>query len=172
MNDNIVILENDVVENVFKPINAFLNDIEPNTKLTFISTYSVTNTKGNTTRRYKFIGDNGKVYNFSEYDFAHFLTNGEPFKDTFRINYEKDAHLRTSFVVLGTSPRLTIAGRKIYPTFCYTGNESYIKQKQLQDESQHPKLLQNLYTTDILESHIDKYYRLVDIDKDIMYYAD
>ena len=171
MDNNIVILENDVVENVFRPISAFLNSIEDNTILTFVDTYETTNLAGKVRRMYKYLGSNGVLYNFSEYDFGHFLTNGVPITDIFKLDYDKDVRLRLTFTVLNAKPRLTKSGKRIYPLFAYTGYDSFKKQEALREKHERPQLLQELFTTDIIEEQKERYSRLINIDEDIMYYA-
>ena len=166
----IVNIESDVVENIFRPISLFLNEVKAGTELTFISVYE-TEGRVDPTKpvyHYKFLASDGNIYSFTQYDLSQFTINGVSLRDVLRVQREKQAMLCTSFKVLGDTPRKTRDGDIMYPPFAYTGYDTYME--QLDAGGDRAKLRKQLFASKVSDDYKDRYYRTVDIDKPIVYY--
>lgn len=173
MNNPNIIIESDVVESIFRPISLFLNDIDPEVELSLlsVSTRPLPNDSDKTFSVYKFLASNGTVYSFTQYDLSNFLTNGVKLIERLKIQPSKQAKLCSKFMVNKSVPRLTVDGNKMYPLFAFKGYALYKEQLALKNANK-ADLKQKLFATAIVSDYEDRYYRSLDIDKDIIFYED
>jgi hypothetical protein len=167
-----IVIENDVVESIFRPISMFLNDIKSGVVLTFLSMSSKPSSVNKDTElySYKYVSSDGMIYSFTQWDFLKFLSNGTPLTDKLKLAVDKEAHLCTRFTVVASKPRFLRDGTtKMYPLFCFKGFDAYKKQLDVGLVSRE-KLREQLFLSGVLDEYSDKYYRVLDIDTDIIYY--
>lgn len=185
MDKQLIHISEDVIAFVVRPISLFLNDVEAGSVLTHIALpksegkYGIVSKGTGADKKtsyptFKFSSSKGGIYKFTLYDLRNFSNNGIAFNDYFIPETGKDLCLQESFTVSSCKPLLDKDGNKIYPLFCYTGYEEYTKAKLELPEGSYPSddMLTELKESGVKDSAIDKYYRIVDIDKPIFYYPD
>lgn len=168
----IVNIESDVVETIFRPISLFLNSVESGTELTFLSV-SETPSRANPDTivyHYKFLASDGNVYSFTQYDISRFTIKGIAFREVFKMQHGKQAVLNLKFKVLGQTARTTRDGNIMYPIFAYSGYNTFVE--QLDAGADRAKASTALFQTKVLDEFKDRYYRIVDIDEEIVTYQD
>jgi hypothetical protein len=178
MDKQVIIISEDVINNVVKPMSLFLNDVEAGSVFTHVSMkgneYKIDKKDGKEQYPvFKFSSSKGGTFKFTTFDLRNFLNNEVSFNDYFVPQIGKKCLLQPDFVVNSCEP-LLVDNQKVYPFFCYTGYEAYLTAKEELPIGQYPTeaMIDTLKATDIKPSAVDKYYRKVDIDKPIFYYAD
>ena len=170
MDTQTIVIESDVVESIFRPISMFLNDIVKGSVLTFLSVD--TRERANSDKLlqvYKFLSSTGEVYSFTQYDLSRFQSNGKNLDEHFKLIKDRDATLCQSFTVIESLPRTTRDGDKMYPDFMFSGYETFLLHREVEGAN-IKELKKILYTTKVLPDFIDRYYRILNIDQDIIYY--
>lgn len=162
----------------------FLNDIKAGSVLKHIplpdnvKKIDIVKGKKNSDERdtlpvFNFSSSNGGLYKFTLFDIGNFILDGKPFNEYFIPITGKEPCLQTTFTVAKCEPLLDSQGAKRYPYFCYVGYEKYLDAKKAlaENESVTEAMRTELRDSGIKDSHIERYYRQVTIDKPIFHYA-
>lgn len=180
MENNFIYISEDVMLNVVKPVSLVLNDIKPGSILTHIALpknvtqYDIIKTKDKTTYpTFRYASSNGGTYKFGLYDLRNFQYNGVSFADYCIPRTNEKPCVQSSFTIISTEP-LLYNGEKVYAPFCYKNSEEYAQAKSLLAVGEYPseEMLTNLKADGIRDTHVDRYYRIVNIDKPIFYYPE
>lgn len=177
---NLITVSEDIVTSVVKPMSLFLNPIEEGTIFTHIplkatvSDYVQTKTGDKiTTPAFKYASSKGGVYKFTIYDLRNFTYEQTAFSDYFIPRTGTKPYLQEVFKVASSKPA-EINGEKVYPLFCYAGYAEFDSLRKALPQGEYPteEMYDILKKSGIKESAKERYYRTIDIDKPIFYFAE
>lgn len=179
MEKQVITISEDVITNVVKPMSLFLNDVPAGSVFTHIAMakgteYKIDKKDGKDIFPvFKYSSSKGGTFKFTPYDLRNFANSKIPFSEYFIPQTGKKCLLQMDFTINSCEP-LLIDGEKVYPLFCYAGYEAYVESKEALPTGQYPteSMLDTLKASGIKDSAKDRFYRTVDIDKPIFYYAD
>jgi len=171
MDTQTIVIESDVVESIFRPISMFLGDIDKGSKLSFISAESSERpNRDDLLWRYKFLNvTTGVMLSFTQFDLSNFNCKGKELNEVFQVKKDSDAHLCSEFTVLGTAPRLNKENDKMYPPFMFEGYDAFLVASKV-DGANIRELKNVLFASKVKADFKDRYYRVLDIDKPILFY--
>jgi hypothetical protein len=180
MEKSIITISEDVINSVVKPISLFLNDVMDGAVFTHVvrpktsSEYKIEKKDGkNIYPIFTFASNKGGTYKFTLYDLKNFGFDTVKFANYFIPQADKKCRLTDTFTVNSCEP-LLVDGEKVYPFFCYTGYETYLESRKAQADGEYPTeaMIADIKATEIKAGSIDRYYRVIDIDKPIFYYPE
>ncbi len=182
-----ITISEDVINSVVRPISLFLNDIKEGSMFTHVmlddgDTYE--KTESNQLPTFHFISSEGGMYKFKAYDLHRLNCDGKSFKEYFIPQLDKQCLLQPSFKVIKCEPLLGDNKQKMYPYFAFKGYDDYCTERDRINEVNKEnkangnsdveyidkKVKDRLLLSGIQDRFIDRYYRVLDIDKEIFYY--
>lgn len=179
MEKHVITISEEIISNVVKPMSMFLNDIAAGAVFTHIPLVKGTEYKKEKKDGkdifpvFKFSSSKGGTYKFTAYDLRNFEFDKVDFNDYFIPRPGKPCMLQQSFTITTCEP-VEINGEKVYPLFCYEGYDTYVDEKQKLTEGSYPTeaMFTKLKESGVKTQAVNKYYRKINIDKPIFYYAD
>jgi len=174
-----VTVSDDIINDVVKPLSMFLNEIADGAVMEHIpvdakgSGYALkTVEKKLVYPSFKFKSSLGGTYKFTSFDLRNFCFNGVKFQDYFVPQPGKTAGLQQSFTIGSVTPVLNADGLNVYPLFCYKGIEAFtiLKDALGENERATEEMYATLKASGVKETMVDRYYRIINIDKPIFYY--
>jgi hypothetical protein len=181
MDKQVITISEDVMNTVIKPMSMFLCDLKKGTVFTHKalnpkgeSVYDTVETNGIIKMPvFLFTSSKGGTFKFTTYDLRNFTCNGIPFNTYFVQELGRPANMQSTFKLSGDSKPLLVNKEKVYAPFCYVNYTAYAAAKELQVKGTYPtaEMLANLKANGINKGDEDKYYRTVDTDTPLFYYA-
>jgi hypothetical protein len=175
-----ITVSEDIINDVVKPVSMFLNDIKAGAVMEHIPVdargtgYALKKVdKKVTYPTFKFKSSLGGTFKFTAYDLRNFSFNGVRFADYFVPQPGKTAGLQASFTIGSVEPVL-VDNEKVYPLFCYEGYSAFTTEKEALPENTRPsdEMYTKLKASGVKQASIERYYRIINIDKPIFYYED
>lgn len=176
----LITIDEDIVNSVVKPMSLFLNEIKDGAIFTHIplkateSAYKIKKDGDKTIYpTFKFASSLGGIYKFTAYDLRNFTFGEQSFADYFIPRPGTMPNLQETFTVSSSKPVLH-NGDKVYPLFCYEGYAKFAELRNNLEKGEYPteEMYEDLKKSGIKESSKDRYYRIIDIDKPIFYFAE
>lgn len=174
----LITVDEDIVNNVLKPMSLFLNEIKEGAIFTHIpltaraSDYKIEK-KGDAVVHptFKFASSTGGTYKFTAYDLRNFTCAGQSFADYFIPRPGTKPNLQGTFTA-GVSTPVLVNDEKVYPLFCYNGFTEFDNLRKEMDKGDYPtdEMYIALKASGVKDNAVNKFYRQIDIDKPIFYF--